>query len=91
MKNILKNALISLLMAAGMALLFFLLHALMYGFPKLYDGFCRVFCVTGTICSRGEAMVRSLAFLVLVFVFFMIALCVEDVKQIKTKGKKGGE
>lgn len=91
MKNILKNALISLLMAAGTVLFPFLFYSLMYRFPKLYDAYCRMFCVTGTIRPRGEAMVTCLACFLLLFVFFMIALCVEDVKQIKTKGKRDGE
>lgn len=90
-KIILKNALISLLMATWVPLFAFLFHALMYEFPKLYDAYCRMFCVAGTLCSRGEAMASCLECFLILFVFFMIALCVDDVKQIKTKGKKGGE
>lgn len=80
-----KNTVIALILSTGMSLLYLAVYGLM-NIPELYNAYCRVRGIDGTLCSPQEALVRVPLFFAVCFTLFRVSLFIDTVMN-KRKGE----
>jgi hypothetical protein len=82
-----KKTIIALLITTGMSLFYLALYGLM-NIPEIYDAFCRVFGVAGTVCSPQEALVHIALFFAICFTVLRVGSIIDIVLDEMKEEKK---